>query len=494
MSSLLNPVRSLPSQIKALHATIKNPVEALPEAVYHERIVERRLMRQHIVYVCAPDLIRDALVTRSHALDKGEGLRRAIGPGLGQGLLTAEGSHWRWQRQALAPVFRANATAAFLPAMTRATLGCVLDLARQGGVVAIEQIMMRLTGRIIIETMLSDPEAVDADAMADGLAVFLHQTRWSLLGDLLGTPEWMPHPGKARGLAAARALRREAMAQISRRRAAMAHGTPSGFSTQESTPQSDGASPLPDDLLARLLAARDPETGRMMSDEEIIDNLLTFLTAGHETTALALAWTFDRLGRHPEIARSVQAEIDAVLGAGNVKGTGGDALAMEQVQKLTLTRAVLRESMRLTPPAPMIVREVSEPFELEGVQLHRGTRLIVPICALHRHRSLWSAPEIFDPSRFMSQPDGKEKQIDRFAYLPFGAGQRICIGASFAETEALVVMALMLRHVTLTPMLRETPPGRMEITMRPARPLLMAVTARNQGASVAQGLKPPDQP
>lgn len=454
MSALLNKLATLPSQFQMMRATMRNPVEALPEAAFHDRLVERRLARQHIVYVCAPDLVREALVTNSDRLDKGEGLRRAIGPGLGDGLLTAEGAHWRWQRQALAPVFRASGIGTFLPAMTRATRRCVEVLTTEGGIVAIDDIMMRLTGRIIVETMLSAPDAVDADAMARNLGVFLHQTRWSILGDLLGTPEWLPHPGKARGLAAARSLRDEAMVQIAARRALL------------------GTAPekVPDDLLARLLAAKDPETGRVMHDSEIVDNLLTFLTAGHETTALALAWTFDRLGRHPEILREVQREIDATL--------PDDAPTLEQLDSLVLTRDVLRESMRLTPPAPIIVREVTEAFSLEEVRLEKGTRLIVPIYALHRHRALWEAPEIFDPLRFVTRPGESRPQDDRYAYMPFGAGPRICIGARFAETEALTVLAMILKALTLTPELRITPPGKMEITLRPAKPLLMSVRSR----------------
>ncbi|WP_438382728.1 cytochrome P450 [Asaia sp. BMEF1] len=455
MSALLNKFASLPSQLQMMRATMRNPVEALPEAVFHERLVERRLARQHIVYVCAPDLIREALVTNSNRLDKGEGLRRAIGPGLGDGLLTAEGAHWRWQRQALAPVFRANGIGAFLPAMVSGTRRCLEDLTQKGGIVAIDDVMMRLTGRIIVETMLSAPEAIDADAMARNLGVFLHQTRWSILGDLLGTPEWLPHPGKTRGLAAAQALRNEAMQQIAARRELLVQNT----------------GQAPDDLLTRLLAAKDPETGRMMHDSEIVDNLLTFLTAGHETTALALAWTFDRLGRHPEILREVEREIDTIL--------MGDGPTMEQLDRLDLTRNVLRESMRLTPPAPIIIREVTEAFSLEGVRLEKGTRLVVPIYALHRHRSLWEAPEIFDPTRFVAQAGQSRPQDDRYAYMPFGAGPRICIGARFAETEALTILAMTMKRLTLTPELRVTPPGKMEITLRPAKPLLMSVKRRN---------------
>ncbi|RUT26701.1 cytochrome P450 [Asaia sp. W19] len=452
-SSLRQAFTTLPAQIRAVTATVRNPIEALPPSVFHERLVERHLGRQHIVYVCAPDLVREALVTHASSLDKGEGLRRAIGPGLGKGLLTAEGTDWKWQRQALAPVFRASGTDAFLPAMIGATNRCVSALENQGGIVAIDQVMMRLTGRIIIETMLSSPEAVDADAMAEGLGVFLKQTRWSLLGDLLGTPEWLPHPGKAKGLAAARALRDQALAQIRTRRGI-------------------DPSAAPDDLLNRLLIARDPETGRMMSDEEIIDNLLTFLTAGHETTALALAWTLDRLARHPEIMRAVQRELDTVLPDANLE------LDTEKLARLDLTRRVLRESMRLTPPAPIIIREVRAPFKLEGVSLEKGTRLVVPICALHRHRQLWEAPEIFDPSRFIPR-EGERPQDDRYAFMPFGAGPRICIGARFAETEALTVLALTLRRLDLTPELPAIPPGKLEITLRPSKPLLMSVRSRH---------------
>jgi cytochrome P450 len=223
-----------------------------------------------------------------------------------------------------------------------------------------------------------------------------------------------------------------------------------------------------EDLVALLLAAADPESGRTMSDEEIADNLLTFVTAGHETTALGLAWTFLLLARHPEHEAQVIAEIDRV--------TGGAAVQPEHVAGLAYTRQVFSEAMRLYPPAPIITRTATQAFSFGSFTVAEGTVIIVPIHAVHHHASIWENPERFDPERFAPE---QAKGRHRYAYMPFGAGPRICIGSAFATMEALAILAVLLQAVRLRNRSGEMPKPRMKVTLRPRQEPRMQVERRS---------------
>ena len=181
---------------------------------------------------------------------------------------------------------------------------------------------------------------------------------------------------------------------------------------------------LPQDLLDLILAARDPETGRGFTPAEVRDQVATLLLAGHETTALALFWSLVLLAQAPGWQDLLAAE------------DGEDA------SRRPLTRAVVDEAMRLYPPAFAIARMAREPDTVANIRLKRGDAIIIAPWVLHRHRQLWEAPEAFDPRRFLPSAPPP----DRFAYLPFGAGPRICIGAHFALTEAVLVLGGLLRH------------------------------------------------
>src|SRR5215210_1098874 len=246
----------------------------------------------------------------------------------------------------------------------------------------------------------------------------------------------MPYPGRRRAERGRDYLRGEVARIVSERR----HG--------------DQAYP---DLITRLLKAKDPETGRAMSDRDVVDNVLTFITAGHETTALALTWTFYLLSLHPGIEERVVQEIGAV--------TQGAALREEHVEALSYTRQVVLEAMRLYPPAPVVVRTASRDVSLGHELIRAGSPTYIPVYAIHRHRLLWDEPDTFDPDRFA--PEAVRAQ-HRYAYLPFGAGPRICIGMSFALLEAVVILATLLR--SMRPSLRPgyAPELKQRITLRPA--------------------------
>jgi cytochrome P450 len=192
--------------------------------------------------------------------------------------------------------------------------------------------------------------------------------------------------------------------------------------------------PAPHDLLTLLLEAADPETGRGLSDLEVRANIVTFIGAGHETTANALSWSMYLLSKAPRARERIEREVDDVLGRGPV-GT-------EHLERLVYTRAVLEEAMRLYPPVPFMSRAALAEDRIGTLRIPKGSLVTIAPYVLHRHRRLWDAPDAFDPDRFL--PD-RRAGIDRFAYLPFGAGPRVCIGQAFALQEAMIVLAHAVR-------------------------------------------------
>jgi cytochrome P450 len=427
---------------------IRNPLDALPPAVFDAPLVHSEVLGRQRFHVLDPALIQEALVNHADCLTKGPELKRSLGAALGQGLLTAEGAHWRWQRQSAAPIFRHERLVAFLPAIL-AVAGKARDqllASPNAGEIDIAHEMMRLTFAIIVETMLSGQGRIDVARVERAVTDYLEPTGWVFALSLLDAPKWVPYPGRLKASRASRYLRAEILRIAAGRRHTAARS---------------------DDLIDLLLAASDPETGRTMTDDEITDNLLTFITAGHETTALALAWTLDLLSRHPDCEARAVAEIDAV--------TGGLPVQPDHIARLTYVKQVFQEGMRLYPPAPIIARAVTRDFTLANRPVPTGSMVYVPIYALHRHSALWSQPENFDPDRFSAET---LKERHRFAYLPFGAGPRICIGSAFAMLEGVAILATLLQTLHLQSVAASPPKPRMRLTLRPATILGMRAERR----------------
>jgi cytochrome P450 len=435
------------STAKAVVSLIRNPLEALPPSVFTQPLVFARTAGDIKVYIQDPALIQEALVKNADTLGKGEQVRRALGPALGQGLLTADGAHWKWQRQSVASAFRPASLLELQPAMVAAaerTRDRWLSLPHHTLDVGHE--MMHTTFEIIVETMMSGGHGIDVECVEQSITDYLRPSGWTFALGVVGAPDWFPYPGRGKAMAAVRFLRSSLASVIDDRRR-----------NPDQRP----------DLVSMLLAAVDPETGRTMTDEEIVDNLMTFITAGHETTALGLAWTFDLLSRHPEVERKVLEEIDAV--------TGGKPLNADFVSKLVYTRQVFSESMRLYPPAPIITRTALKEFQLGDFLIPTGTVMFVPVYAVHHHPSIWDRPEVFDPERF--SPEAVRVR-HRYAYMPFGAGPRVCIGNAFAMMEGVVVLAVLLQRVRLVQMNPIPPKPIMKVTLRPKNGLKMRSSSR----------------
>ncbi|HEY8079613.1 MAG TPA: cytochrome P450, partial [Labilithrix sp.] len=218
------------------------------------------------------------------------------------------------------------------------------------------------------------------------------------------------------------------------------------------------------DLLSMLLAAQD-EDGEVMNDKQIRDEAMTLFLAGHETTANALAWTLYLLAKNPEARAKVEAEVDAL----------GHAPSYDELKKLPYTLAALKEGMRLYPPAYIIARRVIEPVTIGEHRLRRNTLALVNVLGIHRRPDLWPDPEAYRPERFL---DDAEKQLPRCAYMPFGAGPRICIGNHFALMEGHVILATLAQRVRFdrtTNVPVETEPL---VTLRPKGGVSMRATVR----------------
>jgi cytochrome P450 len=217
-----------------------------------------------------------------------------------------------------------------------------------------------------------------------------------------------------------------------------------------------GAAHARDDLMHRLMQAHDPETGAPMTEEQLIDNLLTFYLAGHETTAKALTWTLYLLARSPAWAGVLKDEIARV--------TGGADVAAEHIDKLGLTQQVIKESMRIYPPVPMMSRQAVADTALGGHAITAGTSVVLPIYALHRHAARWPNPHLFDPERFAPEQEAK---MSRYQYMPFGAGPRICIGMAFAMIEATAMLASMLQCARFATIAGHEPEPVARVTLAP---------------------------
>ena len=223
-------------------------------------------------------------------------------------------------------------------------------------------------------------------------------------------------------------------------------------------------------MLGAMLASEDPESGARLSETEVKDNVMTFFFAGQETTSSAMTWALNLLSQSPEWRERVAEEADSVI-----NGSVNDVF-----DGLVQTRAVIEEALRLYPPVVGITRTALRRSELAGRTIERGTMVVISPYVLHRHSLLWHNPNSFDPSRFLP---GRSKTIERYAYLPFGAGPRVCMGTAFALQEATPVVATLMKHFVL-----DLTPGQsvwpiIEFTTKPRDGLCMAVTSRPRAQS-----------
>ena len=406
--------RALPLYL-SLTRFVRNPLRSLPRTVYEQPIVAYGRKRPLVAWVTGPELIEQILIKRTDVFVKTRLDKRVLRPLIGTGLLTADGDHWRWQRKLASPLFRPNDAYGYVPAMTTAANEQIARWRSLGPshTAAIDRDMTETTFAVITRTILAGIDANEAVEIQRTGHAYIEPIMWSVAAALMLTPERWWYPGKRKMMRAAREGRAVVQRLLDKRRASGIEG---------------------DDLVARMLQARNPDTGAPMSDEALIDNLATFLLAGHETTAKALTWTLYLLARAPEWQDLARNEVLSVAGR--------RAVTADDIAKLPITQRVLKESMRLYPPVPAMTRVNAEATELGGIVLPQPCLIVIPVFAVHRHTATWDDPGKFDPDRFLPE---REAKMQRTQFMPFGAGPRVCIGASFALVEATAVVATLLQ-------------------------------------------------
>jgi cytochrome P450 len=355
----------------------------------------------------------------------------------------------------MAPSFDPRSVAAYAPAMAEAANAFAERWAQRpdGAPIDIAEEMKTLTLEIICQTMFSS----DAEELVAIAGNAFNRTQTALEFSLL---DILPIIGPRRIKAKQDAIR----AEFSVMDAAI-------YRMIAARKQNPGAAPK--DLLGRLIAATDPDDGAGLNASEVRDEVITIFVAGHETTAVTMTWVWYLLSQRPDEEAKLHAELDAVL--------GGRAPTAEDLPRLPYARMVVEEAMRIYPPAPAVsVRIARADDEICGVKVRRGDRIFVAPWLLHRHRRLWDDPVRFDPERFTPE---RSAGRPRFAYLPFGGGPRVCIGASLAMTEATLILAALARR--FRPRLGAGADVRLQsrITLRPADGLQMTLEKRKEAAA-----------
>ncbi|SEJ30963.1 Cytochrome P450 [Pseudooceanicola nitratireducens] len=416
----------------SLRAARSNLLEILPELAVKQPMVSGKTgVRWHMVM--DPTALRRILLEKVEEYPKSVVTKNLLRPAIGESLFVAEGAHWRWQRRAAAPAFSARNIGALAPVMTAAAEASADRIATAGPrAVNVYDEMVRATFEVISDVTLSGERHFDRAAMHRAIDNYIDVAGRVSLFDIAGMPGWVPRPGRVFSGNALKKMKSVADEAIGQRRQAK----------------------QPPDLLDLLIAGTDPETQRQMRGPEIRDNLLTFIVAGHETTALTLSWALYLLSFAPEQQERAAEEARSQL--------GDRAATADDVASMPFIRAVVDEALRLYPPAGIISRTAQQADTLCGREVRPGDTVMVPIYALHRNRLLWDNPDAFDPDRFMGGAP-----VDRYAYLPFGDGPRICIGAGFALQEAVIILATLLARFRFEAVAGKTPKPVLIITTRP---------------------------
>jgi len=420
--------------LRSLAMARRNVLSIIPEIAVKQPMVSGKMgKRWHMVM--DPTAIREMLLDRVDDYPKSLVTKNPLRPAIGESLFIAEGAHWRWQRRAVAPAFSHRNMLNLSPIMTAAAQRSA-DRIAAAGPRAINMLdeMVTSTFDVISDVTFSGGGGFDRDAVHRAIDDYIAEAGKLSLFDILGLPDWLPRPGRAMSGRALKDMKRIADGAIDARAERGPSDTP--------------------DLLDLLLDGTDPKTKRQMNTAELRDNLLTFIVAGHETTALTLSWALYLMGFDQAVQQKARAEAQTVL--------QGRAATGADVENLPYIRQIIDETLRLYPPAGVISRTAQRNDTLCGREVRPGDTVMVPIYALGRHQQLWDQPDVFDPDRFKDR-----KAIDRYAYLPFGDGPRICIGASFAQQEAVIILATLLSRFRFTPVAGKSPEPVMILTLRP---------------------------
>lgn len=446
--------KTRPSPVARLVKARRSSLDVLFERSYSMKMGEVRGLRRRFYFLAQPDLAHKVLLGDPELYPKSDLMSTFLSQILGNGVFVSNGPVWRRQRAMMDPAFEHARIAAVFPQMLAAAqdMAARLSSVADGRAVAIDLEMTHVTADIIFRTIFS--ETLPRDEAETVFTAFNHYQElayahgvWTMAG--------LPQPlslARLRARKHAGAIREPLRRMVRKRLAALERGAAA-----------------PEDILSSLIAARD-EKGEGFSEVELVDQIAVMFLAGHETSASALSWALHLLARDKDALCRMQEEADAALDA-----DGG--MAFSAFRRLKFTRDVFREALRLYPPVAFVPRDITVPETMRDKTLGRRAAVFVSLWLLHRHRAIWKMPDHFDPDRFSRE---EERAAIRDAYMPFSKGPRVCLGASFAMQEAVVILAMIARHFDLSVAPNHMPQPVARLTLRSENGIRLALIPRSK--------------
>jgi cytochrome P450 len=441
-------MNALASLVRAMMRGDGNLLNLLPGSAYRMAMGPLGWSRRSTYIVNEPELVRQVLLDPEEIFPKSDLMVNALEPLIGDSIFVSSGDTWRRQRAMVDPALSMMRINRAFPAMEAGVEHCLAMLheqTRAGGSFSLDLTMSHLTADIICRTVFSTGlELTAAHEVFDAFTLFERSVAQTEIMRLVLEKAWTKAPQKSEVLEACAVIRRHLGDLLDRKQAE------AGTSF--------------DDIAEALLLARDGQGGGF-TREELIDQLGVLFLAGHETSASALTWAFYLVSRQPEVAKKIRAEVADVVGEGPI--------SFEHTKKLSYTRNVFRETIRLYPPITFLPRVATRNTRLSTRHIRKGALIIVSPWVLHRHEKFWHEPDVFDPERFSAE---REREIPANAYIPFGMGPRICSGAAFASIEAVLILASLLRSFDFFVHNPEKVTPAARLTTRPAEQIF--ITAR----------------
>lgn len=443
------PMGPLASLVRVAMQGDGDLIGLMPATAYQDDMGPLGYSKRSIVIVNAPELTKPILADPGDIFPKNDLMVGALAPLVGNSMFVSSGDTWRKQRAMIDPAFSHMRLAKAFPAMDAAIDDFMVqldELDTQSTPLSLDLAMGQLTADIICRTVFSASLANStARDVFESFAFFERTVAHVEIMRLIFGKPFEPIPQRADVLAACTRIRSHIGGLLDLHLEA-------------------GASF--DDIAARVIEARDLNTNANFTREELIDQLGVFFLAGHETTASALTWAVFIASVRPEICAQIRKEVAAVA--------GNEPLSFDHVKRLTFTRNVFKETLRLYPPITFIPRVANKATMIGTKKIKRGTMVMISPWAIHRHQKLWPNPDAFDPGRFSPE---RENEIVAGSYIPFGAGPRVCVGAAFATTEATLILARLMRRFSFTVENPEKVRPIARLTTRPAHEVLVRVKA-----------------
>ncbi|UWQ34388.1 cytochrome P450 [Leisingera sp. M527] len=422
-------------------------LSAQPARLYRAWMAEFRTPFFRSFLVNQPELVKVLLKERPEDFPKSDRIAEGLKPLLGNSVFLTNGEAWKRQRRIIDPAFEGGRLKDTYPAMRAAAEAAVERLKERQGLVEIEEETSHAAADVIFRTLFSIP--IEHQVAGQVFSRFRDYQRSQPLLNLAAfvpLPRWMPRFFR-RGTRRNAEVIRELIAQLTRERMdAIKAGT------------------APDDLATKIMTTRDPETGSTFDTAEMVDQVAIFFLAGHETSASALAWALYLMALYPGWQEKVAAEAEALADE-----------SFAAVSKLRVSRDVFRETLRLYPPVPMMVREAACPEQFRDRDVPKGAQMVLSPWHLHRHERLWENPDGFDPSRWQTE---NGKQCQRDAYIPFSAGARVCTGAGFAMVEGPLILSMILRAFRVAPVAAQVPVPVAHLTVRSKNGIWLQLSRR----------------